>query len=364
MTTVCLAVMAKNEAHVIARCLASAKGLADTWLLLDTGSTDATADVAREAMRGMPGEVVSRPWRGFDQSRSELLALARDRADYTLMIDADDVIEAPPGARFPALTQPGYALTIVDGPIQYQRMQVFASAAPWRFEGVLHEFAVCDAPTVPARIDGIVYRRVGGGARSQDPDKYLNDAELLEAELKRDPSNARNVFEVGHTYEDAGNAARALAQYERRAVMGGWPEEVYSAVFNAARMRETIGFPRDRIESGYLEAWNLRPHRAEPLFRLAVVAREAGDYARARAFATTAQAIPLPRDEVLPVSHEVYGWRALDELAAACAALSDFAAAVAVCRAMLARPLPPGDRARIEGNLASCDLALGGARTK
>jgi hypothetical protein len=132
---------------------------------------------------------------------------------------------------------------------------------------------------------------------------------------------------------------------------------VFCALFSAAFVRERLCFPAERVATGYLEAWNARPHRAEPLHRLAVVAREAGDWTRARAFATAAQALPFPRTDTLFIHHEVYAWRALDELAAAAAKLGDWDATIQACRLQLARPLPAEDRARIEANLASCEAA-------
>ena len=295
MTTVCLAVMAKDEAHVIAGCLQSARPLVDSWVVLDTGSTDAARDVAREAMLGVPGEVIDRPWRGFGESRTESLELARSRADYVLVLDADDRLEFPAGARFPPLTESAYALAVYHGSFQFRRLHLFASALPWRYEGACHEFALCEGASEPGFVDGIRYLAVGGGARSRDPQRYLNDAALLEADLQRDPTNARTIFYLGRSYEDAGDLPRALAHYERRAKLGGWDEEVFYATFAAARVRERLGLPRDVVARGYLEAWHLRPQRAEPLYELARLARLAQDWRRARAFANAAVALPLPQ---------------------------------------------------------------------
>jgi glycosyltransferase involved in cell wall biosynthesis len=359
MTTVCLAVIAKNEAHVIARCLQSAKPIVDAWVVVDTGSTDATREIARDVMRDLPGEVVDRPWRGFAASRTESLELARARADYTLVLDADDVFEYARGARFPELTLAGYALVIHDGPFQYPRIVLMRSSDPWRFVGAMHERAVCDGFPPTGLVEGIVYRRIGGGARSLDPQTALNDATVLEEELRRDPSDARNVFYLARSYEDAGELPRALAAYERRVLLGGWDEEVFYAAYRGGRVREKLGMPAGEVARALLEAWHLRPQRAEPLYDLARLARGAGDWVRARAFAAAAAAIPRPPPELF-LQHEVYAWRALDEFAAASAQLGDFRAAVSANRLMLqGTRLPPEERARVEANVAKCEKAAG-----
>jgi glycosyltransferase involved in cell wall biosynthesis len=355
MTTVCVAIMAKNEAQVIARCLQSVKPLVSAWVVVDTGSTDATREVAREAMRGLPGEVLDRPWRDFGTNRTESLELARDRAEYTLIIDADDALEYPAGARFPELTEPAYALMIHDGTLQYPRLQLLRSTFPWRYEGVCHDHAVCDGVVRSALLDGVIYRRIGGGARSTDPSKYLKDAAALEEDLRRDPGNSRSVFYLARSYEDARELPRALAQYERRVLLGGFEEEVFYSALSVARIREKLGFPREVVTRAYLEAWHLRPQRAEPLFELARVSRVAEDWPRARAYAAAAAAIPRPPGDILSIHHEVYSWRALDEYAGASAHLGDFQAAIAANRALLGSGhLPAAERPRIEANLAAC----------
>jgi hypothetical protein len=48
---------------------------------------------SREHLKDLPGELHERPWRDFAYNRSEALTLARPHGDYTLIIDADDVLE-------------------------------------------------------------------------------------------------------------------------------------------------------------------------------------------------------------------------------------------------------------------------------
>lgn len=47
MCTISLCMIVKNEESVLARCLDSVRGIADEIILVDTGSTDATKDIAR-----------------------------------------------------------------------------------------------------------------------------------------------------------------------------------------------------------------------------------------------------------------------------------------------------------------------------
>ncbi|EHP44847.1 family 2 glycosyl transferase, partial [Cupriavidus basilensis OR16] len=97
MTRICLNMIVKNEAPVIARCLASVKPWIDRWVIVDTGSTDGTQALVREVMGKLPGTLHERPWIDFAHNRNEALALARAcseghaRADdYVLFIDADE----------------------------------------------------------------------------------------------------------------------------------------------------------------------------------------------------------------------------------------------------------------------------------
>jgi hypothetical protein len=72
----------KNEAHVLARCLDSVKPFVTAWVIVDTGSTDATQDLVRSCMRGIPGELHERPWKDFGHNRTEAIVLARGKAEH------------------------------------------------------------------------------------------------------------------------------------------------------------------------------------------------------------------------------------------------------------------------------------------
>lgn len=85
----CLAMIVKNEQESLGHCLASVQGLVDEILVLDTGSTDRTVEIARSF--GARVEVFT--WVD-DFSAARNAALARCTGDWVLVLDADEAIDA------------------------------------------------------------------------------------------------------------------------------------------------------------------------------------------------------------------------------------------------------------------------------
>ena len=82
-------VITKNEADRIARCVASMRPLCAEVIVLDSGSTDATADIAR----GLGARVEQRGWQGFAAQKNAAIAMASQ--PWVLLLDADEWLEAP-----------------------------------------------------------------------------------------------------------------------------------------------------------------------------------------------------------------------------------------------------------------------------
>jgi glycosyltransferase involved in cell wall biosynthesis len=78
-----VAVIALNAGAQIGACLASAQ-FADEILVVDSGSTDATAAIAQ----GHGARVETREWLGFGRQKQHAVALARH--DWVLCLDADE----------------------------------------------------------------------------------------------------------------------------------------------------------------------------------------------------------------------------------------------------------------------------------
>ncbi|ORB27645.1 glycosyltransferase [Mycolicibacterium parafortuitum] len=349
--TICLNMIVRNEAHVVHEVLDSVAPYISSWVIVDTGSNDGTQDKIRNHMAalGIPGELHERPWRNFGHNRSEALELARARADYIWVMDADDIVVGTPD--FGDLTADVYQLHYGPG-VFYWRRQLFRDGMPWRYVGVLHEYADCDAPFNELRLDGDYYiesRRLGG--RNLDPEKYARDAEILLAEVNRNPEDARSVFYLAQSYFDYGDVESARHWYSRRAEMTGYDEETYYSLARVAECMLRLGEPWPEVQDAYLRAWEYRPTRAEPLYSIASWYRGQQRYQLGYLFAKRAAAIPVPEADALFVATNVYTWRAADELAVCGSWVGEHEESFALCRTMLARDdIPEEDRQRIAGN--------------
>jgi glycosyltransferase involved in cell wall biosynthesis len=267
--TVCLNMIVKNETDVICRCLASTKPLIDYWVIVDTGSTDGTQQMIKDFMKDIPGELHERPWKNFAHNRNEALELVKRKSDYVLIIDADDVLEYPKDFKWPELNMDGYYIQVISNGIVLQRFHLLNNHLQWKWKGVLHEVVGSADAKKCKLIEGIIYRPIGGGARSNDPNKYLKDAQILEEALKEEPNNRRYVFYLAQSYFDGQNFSKAIENYEKRIGMGGWRDEIFWSKYKIAVTKEAMHVDEKEFIQAYEDAFNYYPTRVEPLYGLA-----------------------------------------------------------------------------------------------
>jgi glycosyltransferase involved in cell wall biosynthesis len=360
--TICLNMIVKDEAHVLPRCLASVRQFIHHWVIVDTGSTDATEAVIRRELDGIPGELHHRPWRDFGSNRTEAIELARGKAEYLLIMDADEVLEVPPGWRFPQLTSDQYMLlhrhrSAPD--MSWGLGTLVKTALPFRYAGVLHEYITIDQPYTSVPLPGPMVWGHFDSARNRDPiAKYAHDAVVLERALESEPDNTRYVFYLAQSYRDSQQYEKAVEAYERRAKLTGFPEEVYVSLVEVGALAQRLGWESSRIIDAYLRAYQARPTRAESLNAAAVYCRTTNQWALAELFAGAAAVIPRPSD-CLFMDDSVYLWRALDELAIATYYRGKYTESAALNRRLLSEGhVPEQERERVLQNLGFAERAL------
>lgn len=314
--TICLCMIVKDEAAVIGRCLASVLPIIDTWLVVDTGSTDHTPQVVTNLLGHLPGSLIHRPWVDFATNRSEALWIARNEADYALVIDADDMLLIEPNLVLPLLTLDGYDLQIRLGDVYYQRPQLFANRLPWRYRGVLHEFAEAEGAGPRETLPGVTMICGQDGARRHDPSTYARDAAVLERALQTETDPflvSRYTFYLAQSLRDSGDHNGALTLYLARAELGFWEEEVYVSLLNAARMMIVLGWPVDEIVALVDRGREVCPHRAELIHAVALHLRSLERFEDAYRIASLGRHLTLPAAGLF-IEPDAYRYALLDEL--------------------------------------------------
>jgi tetratricopeptide (TPR) repeat protein len=111
MASLELSMIVKNGAATLARCLESVRPIVDEIVIADTGSTDATAQIAHS----YGARVINVPWED-DFSKARNAALQHGRCDWVLFLDDDELLDAEAAARIaPLLSNPqalGYDVRI------------------------------------------------------------------------------------------------------------------------------------------------------------------------------------------------------------------------------------------------------------
>ena len=351
--TLSLVMIVKDEEHIIRECLESAYKEIDRYDITDTGSSDNTIQVIKDffAEKDIPGEVYESDWKGFGKSRTESLRNAdKGGADYSWVIDADDRLAGTLGWKNnQGLDYDVFALNIARGGLNWWRNQIFKNNIGWEYVGVLHEYA--NLPT----------KQTANGARLNGD--YSIDARTMGARTQQfgedyEPENTRYHFYAAQSYFDAQEWDKAVEWYTKRAEMGGWEEEQWFCVFRIGLAKMFMGDRFAEAQDHFMQAYNLRPHRAEPMFHLAKTHRLNGNenlaYLLAKGLVNCE-----PRDDILFIDNTIYDWGIWDEIGATAFKQGDFEIGYRACEKLLnSGKLPAEHVERVTTNFNSYKKAL------
>ena len=134
--TICLNMIVKNESRVIRRCFDLVKRIIDFWIIVDTGSTDGSQEIIAEFVREVPGALYEQPFVDFATNRNNALDLAQTRADYVLLLDADECLFLSEIDPLPLLDRDYYVVEKRHGNCLSQKTILVRSKLDWKWEEV------------------------------------------------------------------------------------------------------------------------------------------------------------------------------------------------------------------------------------
>ena len=236
MVSVSLCMIVKNEEDVLERCLKSVADLVDEIILVDTGSTDRTREIAAR----FTDQVFDFPWQDdFSAARNESFSHAS--MDYCMWLDADDILLEADQKAFLALKETlEPTVSVVMAPyhtgfdesghvtFSYYRERLIKNRAGMVWAGAVHE-AVSPAGKIQYADFAVTHRKV----HPSDPDRNLRIYQAqLAAGKELDP---RQQFYYGRELYYHRRWKEALEVFEQFLKEGrGWVENNIDACCHCA----------------------------------------------------------------------------------------------------------------------------------
>jgi len=226
MPSISLCMIVKDEEEVLARCLESARGLADEIVIVDTGSGDGTKEIARQ----FTDKVYDFEWiDNFAAARN--FAFSKGTCQYLLWLDADDILLPEDAAAFAALKAglDSSADTVMmkyniafdeqgSPTFSYYRERLLRSCPAARWEGAIHEVVTPFGKIIHSPV-AITHRRKA----KTDP---LRNLRLFERLLARGETlSPREQFYYARELYYNSRFAEAAERFQRFLDEGrGWVE--------------------------------------------------------------------------------------------------------------------------------------------
>ena len=260
----------KNEESCLAKCLESIKGI-DEIVILDTGSTDKTAEVARLYTDRFIEGVYE--WEDdFSKARNKALEYAT--ADWILIIDADETLS--PGS----LDKIRDAIENADDKIMAIRLDVVSANdvikhkivrvhrrhADVYWKGAAHNYL-----TIQRGIDIDAVITYGySDAHKLDPDRTLR---ILTKAVEENPDKPREIYYLAREYFAREDYAKAKELYDKYLTVAVWPPEIADAHLMIAKCAVGLG-DVDRAWLAAFMALQINADLSEALKTLAALSGE------------------------------------------------------------------------------------------
>lgn len=348
-----LTMIVRNEERTLGRVLAQAAGFCDEMVVVDTGSTDDTSRIAKQA----GAQVMDFPWRDdFAAARNHSLEACR--GDWIVWLDADDVITPEARAAFVAardaivddhldsITAPyHYSLDPDTGRCTYTfpRERLARRVPGLRWTGAVHEVLAIPGNRTLHREDLVVEHHPDPAHRAAKSERNLR---IIEQEWRNGDRSSRMRYYYACELRDAGQDSAALEKYAEYLENPGSNWEKYAALLGMSACCRRLG--RTGAQADHLHAaLRLAPSRAEAFVALGKFHFDREGWADAIPFFAGAAALHPPRTGFVSIPD--YTWRAWDYLSVCLAHLGrhEESVAAALHSAKLGNP----ERARLRSNV-------------
>lgn len=243
MITISLCMIVRDEAATLERCLESVQSAVDEIIIVDTGSTDCTKQIAEK----YTSCVYDFPWKD-DFASARNFSLDRGTKDFLLWLDADDILPRSSAEKLTLLKQTlTLDIDLVMMPYQvsfdengkctfsYWRERLIRRNSGLRFQGRVHEAIVPGGRILHIDIP-VMHRK----EKTEASDRNLRIYEKMERE--KETFEPRALYYYGRellTHGQWEKACHILEEFLKRP--DGWIENKIDGARQLAEARRNLG---------------------------------------------------------------------------------------------------------------------------
>ncbi len=224
LLSVCL--ITKNEEKNLDKCLNSLKSIADEIIIVDTGSTDKTLEIANK----FNSKIFYFDWMD-DFAAARNFALDKATGQFILSIDADEYLQNPTSV-IEALKNHkketgGWLVNVISevknehGQIEKMQsslLRLFRNSPNIRFKGIIHEqvFDSITKQNLKVENTNIVFIHTGYDLdKTSLIEKYQRNLLLLKKAIIEEPNNLYILNHIAKTYSALGEKNQAISKFQQ-----------------------------------------------------------------------------------------------------------------------------------------------------
>lgn len=283
MPTISLCMIVKNEEEVLANCLESVQEVCDEIIIVDTGSTDRTKEIAQK----FTDKIYDFKWiDDFSAARNYSFSLATK--DYILWLDADDVIPPKELEKFIKLKNSlnpdvdsvmmNYITSFDDNgnpSFQFKRHRLVKRSKGFKWVGPVHEYIAVHGNITEADIS-ILHRK---NDKKVNLDSVGRNLRIYENRIKNgEDFSPRDLFYYANELRDHKQYKKAIIYYQEFLDgKKGWIEDNIRACINMANCYAHLGEKDNELVSLF-KTFNFDEPRSESCCRIGDIFQSRKDF--------------------------------------------------------------------------------------
>jgi hypothetical protein len=289
-----LVMIVKNSGEILRKCLKENKKYIDQWTIVDTGSTDNTCDIIKEELKDVPGNLYFSEFVDFSQARNKSLELSSGSCKYIIVLDDSYYIHGGIELRKILKNSNDRAFRIKIGKLNnksviddYYSTRIIKTSENLRYVDRIHEYIyVYDATNITNK-NIFLDDMVSESHKERSMERYKKDIELLKLDMIDGSNKPKTLYYLARTTYLLKKYNESLEYYKKlqelneihvEYIFVGYYEH---ACLNYHLTNDKIEFKKELLKIVMKPMFS---HRAEPMFKLAVIFKDEGNIIKAEKF--------------------------------------------------------------------------------